>query len=463
MGLAKFRIGRIALTALAVGLFALLLLFAPGARKTDRAEAATRVSAGEHLGVASCAGTTCHGRQEGDGAVVRQDEILRWQDESSQAGAHSRAWRVLGEPRGLMIAQKLGIGDPRQAGECIGCHADPAPSHGPRWTISDGVGCEACHGPANAPWLTSHYAVGATHGSNVSGGLYPVDEPSARANRCLDCHFGSGRDGQFVDHRIMAAGHPRISFELDLFTTLEQHWNEDEDYIKRKGRSSPIKTWAVGQAAAVQRALTVYSGPRGNAGVNAEPYFFDCHSCHRRISDDADFKPVSLPNPERPTPVGVPPFQDENMIMLSAAAKIVAPGEGQRFDAAARGFHAALTQGRPQAIAAAGRLKAAAASLESVMARRQFGTGETIAIVKAVAGEGGRRYTDYEASAQAVMSLDTLLNALVKQGAVSREKARSARGPIDAAYRAVRDPNAYKPLEFRVAIQRAASAIGGLD
>ncbi|WP_253716873.1 cytochrome c family protein [Sphingomonas sp. AP4-R1] len=462
MGLEKNRTGRIALTTLVVAAFAVLAILCFAGPKGDRAEAATRISGAEHLGVASCAGTTCHGRQEADGAVVRQDEILRWQDESSQAGAHSRAWRVLGQPRGLAIAAKLGIGDPQKAGECLGCHADPAPTRGPRWTVSDGVGCESCHGGANAPWLSSHYAVGATHASNVKGGLTPIDEPSARADRCLDCHFGSAREGQFVDHRIMAAGHPRISFELDLFTTLEQHWNEDADYLKRKGASSPIKSWAVGQAAAVGRALSVYSGPRGVAGVFAEPYFFDCHSCHRRISDDADFKPISLPNPERPTPVGVPPFQDENMIMLSAAAKVVAPAEGQRFDAAARGFHVALTQGRPQALAAAGRLKSAAGALESAMASRTFSTAETRAIVAAIAAEGGRRYTDYEASAQAVMGLDTLLNALVKQGAVTKEQAGGARGPIDAAYRAVRDPNAYKPLEFRAAFQRAASAVGGL-
>jgi hypothetical protein len=462
VGLIKIRTGRFALTALAVSAILLCAILSFGNSRVDRAEAATRVAAGEHLGVASCAGSTCHGRQEGDGAVVRQDEILRWQDESSQAGAHSRAWRVLGQPRGLAIAAKLGIGDPQKSGECLGCHADPAPNHGMRWTASDGVGCEACHGAASAPWLTNHYAVGATHASNVQNGLFPIDQPSARADRCLDCHFGSSRDGQFVDHRIMAAGHPRISFELDLFTTLEQHWNEDADYTKRKGMPSPIKTWAVGQAAAVQRALSVYSGPKGTAGVNAEPYFFDCHSCHRRISDDADFRPVSIPNPERPTPVGVPPFQDENMIMLSAAAKVVAPAEGQRFDAAARGFHVSLTKGRPEALAAAGRLKSAAASLESAFAGRAFSTNETLAIVSAVAGEGARRYTDYEASAQAVMTLDTLLNALVKQGAVSKDQARSARGQIDAAYRAVRDPNAYKPLEFRAAFQRAASAVGGL-
>lgn len=439
--------------------FALLLALRTGG---DRAEAATSSVAAQHLGVASCAGSTCHGRQEGDGAVVRQDEILRWQDESSQAGAHSRAWRVLGGARGRAIAAKLGIGDPQAAGECLGCHADPAATKGPRWTVSDGVGCEACHGPASAPWLSRHYAVGATHASNVANGLYPIDRPSARADRCLDCHYGSARPGQFVDHRIMAAGHPRIAFELDLFTALEQHWNEDADYRQRKPVAPPVQVWAVGQAAAVQRALTLYDSPRGTAGVFAEPYFFDCHSCHRRISDDADFRPAALANPERPIPVGAPPFQDENMIMLSAAAKVLAPAEGQRFDAAARVFHASLSKDRGAALAAAGRLKSAAAVLESAFAARSVSASETRAILAAVAAQGAARYTDYAASAQAVMALDTLLNSLVKQGAVTRAQAGSVRGPIDAAYRAVRDPNAYRPLDYRAALGRAVAAIGDL-
>ena len=59
-----------------------------------------------HLGVASCGGTTCHGRQYADGKVVRQDEILRWQEPSSPSGAHSRAFAVLGNARGRQIAAR---------------------------------------------------------------------------------------------------------------------------------------------------------------------------------------------------------------------------------------------------------------------------------------------------------------------------------------------------------------------
>ncbi|MBC7985656.1 MAG: hypothetical protein H7X93_03160, partial [Sphingomonadaceae bacterium] len=61
-----------------------------------------------HVGVASCSGSTCHGRQEADGEIVRQDELLRWQEPSSATGAHSRAFAVLSQPRGLRIARELG-------------------------------------------------------------------------------------------------------------------------------------------------------------------------------------------------------------------------------------------------------------------------------------------------------------------------------------------------------------------
>src|SRR5690606_8333767 len=47
---------------------------------------------GRYTGVASCAGSTCHGRAEGNGAIVRQDEIAIWQEPSSSSGAHSRAF-----------------------------------------------------------------------------------------------------------------------------------------------------------------------------------------------------------------------------------------------------------------------------------------------------------------------------------------------------------------------------------
>ena len=95
---------------------------------------------GVHEGVATCAGSTCHSRPAASGLVVRQNELITWQDPHSEAGAHSRAWRVLTQPRGEAIAQRLGIGPAEKAPACLACHADPAPAgqRGARFQLSDG-------------------------------------------------------------------------------------------------------------------------------------------------------------------------------------------------------------------------------------------------------------------------------------------------------------------------------------
>lgn len=417
-----------------------------------------------HEGVATCAGSACHSRQVESGVTVRQNELITWQDRSSQAGAHSRAWRVLTEPRAQAIAQRLGIGPAQRAKECLGCHADPAPANlrGAQFQLSDGVGCEACHG-GSGRWLASHRTVDGSHQANIAAGLVPLENPVTRANVCLDCHFGSSRPGQFVTHEIMAAGHPRVSFELDLFSSLVRHWDVDADYVKRKGYAGGVKTWAVGQALALDRAVSLYAAPGRGQGAFPEFYFFDCHSCHRAISDDPKARPTWEPNPGRPIPAGQPPFNDENMIMLSAAAKVVAPALAARLDADSRAFHTALTRDRAESIRAASKLGATARALSAAFAARSFSRAETLAILDAVvSGDGVKRYTDYTGSAQAVMAADTLLNALVSSGQVDRGAAARVRPALDRAYAQVRDPNAYRPAAFRESLAQVAAATRSL-
>ena len=385
-------------------------------------------------GVASCAGSTCHGRAEGNGAVVRQDELRLWQEPSARAGAHSRAYAGLVSPRGQRIAGTLGLGSAGSAAACLGCHATPAGPRGDRFQISDGVGCEGCHGAASG-WIASHYAVGASHAANVGGGMTALDNPQVRAGVCLDCHLGSGKPGQFVTHAMMAAGHPRLSFELDLFSALQQHWDADADYAARKPQSDGVRLWAVGQAEAVQRSLTLFQrADLASNGLFPEFTFFDCHSCHRGINDNPERQRKFETNPERPIEFGQPPYNDENIIMLSAVAQVLAPAQAAQFDSAARAFHAAMGKGRAETVVAAKRLDAAAGALGAAMAR---GPGGSDAAFRVIAAIGGRavspRFTDYAGSAQAVMAVDTLLNALVKQGRITVGVAAGIRAHINRA------------------------------
>ena len=131
-----------ALAAIALG-SALALPSAPLQAQSANSTTHSGGTPGGHMGVASCAGSTCHGRSVASGTPVRQDELQRWQEESSPAGAHSRAWRVIGEPRGAAIVRRLGLDGAGVTRECAGCHATAGSAH-----PAEGVDCEACHGNA---------------------------------------------------------------------------------------------------------------------------------------------------------------------------------------------------------------------------------------------------------------------------------------------------------------------------
>ncbi len=459
---ARFRGSLLALTIAAVFLAIALVVAAPEARSNSAVQ-------GAHLGVASCAGSTCHGRMAGDGPVVRQDEIARWQEPSTPGGAHSRAYAVLGNSRSQFIARNLGIADAATSPQCLGCHSSSASAAGGdfRYQLSDGVDCESCHGSA-AGWISSHYAGLLSgpeqHRDNIRRGMVDLTDASTRAANCLDCHYGSDRDGQFVSHRIMAAGHPRIAFELDLFSTLQSHHNEDADYSARKGTPDHVQLWAVGQGMALQRSLTLFQNSnRASEGIFPEFTFYDCHSCHRRILDQAQPVRTGIDNPGRPIPEGMPPYQDENMIMLSAAARVAAPALAERFEARVRAFHVGMTRDRGAAVAAARELSATTGELVAAFEGSNFGPDSARRMAQAIAGDAIRpRYTDYEGSVQAVMGIDTLLNAMVSSGQATVGSAAGIRDDINRAYAAVRDPNAYRPREFQTALASAVCSIGAL-
>ncbi len=413
-------------------------------------------------GVASCSGSTCHGRPEGNGAVVRQDELAHWQDPATPGGAHSRSFDALAGARAARIAAASGLGPATSAPACLGCHATTGSArHGARYQIADGVGCESCHGAASS-WLASHYGVRGSHADNVAHGMVALDRPQVRAGVCLGCHFGSAEPGHFVTHRMMAAGHPRLSFELDLFSAMQQHWNEDADYAQRKHRSDHVQLWAVGQAEAVRRSVTLFATPGYAAqGLFPEFTFFDCHSCHRQIDDNPARARGFEPNPARPIPFGTPPYNDENMILLSAVAHVFVPVASAEFDGAVRDFHAGIGAGRP--VPAAARLAAAAARLEVALAAIPPRPDAAFDVIAAIAGKAiAPRFTDYEGSVQAVMALDTLLNALVHEGRITVGAAAGIRTSINRAYDAVRAPNSYNPSVFRAALADAAHAVGVL-
>ena len=197
------------------------------------------------------------------------------------------------------------------------------------------------------------------------------------------------------------------------------------------------------------------SGDGGECGWQVREQ--DDEGVWRRAAD----RGARFVNPGRPIPAGLPPFNDENAILLLAAARVAAPVLATRLEADSRAFHAALARDRPAAIAAAVRLAGTARALADALADARGDMA--FAITDQIAGSAiGPRFTDYAGSAQAVMAIDTLLNALVRSGRVTVGAAAGIRGDINRAYAAVRDPNGYRPADFRAALGQATQAIGAL-
>ena len=105
---------------------------------------------------------------------------------------------------------------------------------------------------------------------------------------CLSCHLGT--EDKFATHRIMAAGHPRLAFELDTFTELwrtagrQPHYRMDADYRERKNDVVHSHVWATGVLAEGRSRLALIASDRFDAGgVFPELAFYDCHACHRSM------------------------------------------------------------------------------------------------------------------------------------------------------------------------------------
>ncbi len=141
----------------------------------------------------------------------------------------------------------------------------------------------------------------------------------------------------------------------------------------------------------------------------------------------------------------------------------VGPALAEQLGARSAAFHRAIATDRPAAVRAAADLAQTVAALKSAFAARAFSGTDAFAMVDAIAGKAvNDRFTDYAGSSQAVMGVDTLLNAMVSSGRITIGAAAGIRADIDRAYASVKDPNAYKPSDFQASFGSAVRAIQAL-
>ncbi len=239
----------------------LLLLLAASA-------AAAQPAAHAYIGAGGCASSNCHGGTTALAAAesrVLGNEYATW----SVSDKHARAAKALEEPHGKRIAQILGITDASHDKRCAPCHVAGSPDK----TRSDGVACEACHGPAEA-WLGPHTRQN-SHEASVKAGMIDTKNLDTRARTCLACHLGAR--GQEVDHELIAAGHPDLAFELDTFTAAQPAHHRPAAANLRQ------RAWAVGEAVALGQFLRLVQ----SHGDKPEFSDLECYQCHHDLRSES--------------------------------------------------------------------------------------------------------------------------------------------------------------------------------
>lgn len=413
--------------------------------------------AGFYVGPASCAQDLCHGSTEARRVFdVDQNEYYVWLNQDR----HARAYEVLFDERSAAIAHDLGL--PTAASEspaCLSCHTLAVPEKLQSGSLepTDGVSCEACHGPASG-WRGGHTAQDWTHERSVAAGMADLQDLSVRTGVCLGCHLGG--PGRLVDHDLIAAGHPRLQFELDNFSqAMPAHWRRDPE--------EAVRAWAVGQVAGFRDGLTELAR---RAREERWPDFsvLSCYACHHGIDEKdawggegderlrirAVRSRFSLERFAYRARIGLPPWSPARWAVLRVLVERHAPGDlGALDDAIRRLARQASRLATPPAevAASADAVAAALAPVAEQIGRVRWSPKEARETARAITS---RRASfadeDVHTAEQVVQALYSLGGYLLEtRQNLDRDGLTAA---LDALADTVEDPAAYDRNRFASAV-----------
>jgi cytochrome c554/c'-like protein len=406
--------------------------------------------AGNYVGPGSCSAVACHGAiRPVAGARILQTEYSTWVSQDR----HARATEVLGNVVSQRMGHILGIGNPLQAQKCLACHSLDVPaSERGRNFATEGVSCESCHGPATG-WLGYHVTRDAKHEESVKRGMYDTKDVVRRTEKCLTCHLGTSE--KFVDHEMIAGGHPDLVFELEAFSAaMPRHWKETSETDAYK----PVRTFAVGQLvhlrAGMDRLARRVKGP-----IWPEYAELDCFACHHSLTRPEDSWRQAQGYEHRARP-GLPQLQVSRYLtarrvlqawdgqgtqeldavmarlQIEASRLVAKPDEVVTLATQARGI---VDRGIERTLTAAATPEIAGAILRGIFA-------DTPQIA-----ERGERSAE-----QAAMAAEVLVTALAK---ARGQDAGAAKPVFTELFKQFESPSAYEPSRFVAAMKRVESTV----
>jgi Cytochrome c554 and c-prime len=336
----------------------------------------------------------------------------------------------------------MGLPQPDTAPRCLSCHAlnVPIDMRARTFDLTDGVGCENCHGPASA-WLGPHTTRDWKYDKSLDLGMYNTRDLIKRSEKCLSCHLGTAE--KFVDHELIAAGHPDLYFELDSFmSVMPPHWKDFD-----KDPWLGVRSLGVGQAVQLREQLKRVAR-ESQAGIWPEYAELDCFACHHSLTAAKDSWRQERGYPGRRP--GNPPWNLSRYVVFRRVIQEADPQASQQLRSEVDGVYAvvtALNSDRKQIAAQASSAAQLADGLAQRLAAMHFDQPTTLRLLKGISSDAEEIAEQGERSAeQATMVLDSLFIAYTKNDRLANDA--QIRAAIHGLFQQLEDPSAYNGFKF---------------
>ena len=415
----------------------------------------------KYIGPGSCAATSCHGSVKPiAGSRILQNEYSTWilQDK------HSRAYQALTGNVGERMARILKLGaKAEEAPKCLACHAlyTTPEQRGRAFEISEGVSCENCHGPASA-WLGPHTTRSWQHEKSVTLGMTDTRNVIRRTEKCLECHLGT--KNKFVDHEMIAAGHPDLYFELDSFSAvMPRHWKVPRESEPGKAvEDAPwvgVREWAVGQAVQLRAAMERLTWRAKNERFDKKDVWpeyseLSCFACHHALGPAKDSWRQELGYVGRRP--GDPAWNASRYVVFRVLAKQIDAANPQELDRELLVVSDEMSKLNPDRNAASVAASAAAPFAQRIaerLATMEFDQAIVLRMLQRIPDNAENiALADERAAEQATMALDSLYIAYSRE--TKPANAAEVRAAINGLFQQLENPSAYNADQFASALRR---------
>jgi cytochrome c554/c'-like protein len=433
-------------------------LFSSGAAEPQAKPAGGDV--GQFSGPGSCSATSCHGaiRPKADSRIL-QTEYSTWVVKDK----HSRAFLALTGEVGQRMGRLLHLQTKsEEAPKCLVCHSlsVPAEKRARTFELNEGVSCENCHGPAGG-WLGGHTTREWTHEKSVSLGMIDLQDLKHRTDKCLTCHLGTSE--QFVDHEMIAAGHPDLYFELDSFqAAMPLHWKVPRESAAGKAAEDVawlgMRQWGTGQAEQLKDQLERVSW-RAKGKVWPEYSELDCFACHHALGPAAKSWRQEHGYPDRRA--GDPAWMASRYIVFQHLANAVDASGAQELATKMAAVQKEMNKLNPDpqtVVSAAAAAMPVAQKFADKLGTMSYDAALAKRVMASITGDADHiSYAGVRCAEQATMALDSLFIAYSKEAKAA--DAAEVRAAINVLFQQIDNPSYFEPGPFAAQMRKIGALV----